>query len=160
MDTDALDRTARVIAALGAERFAKLREAGRRLRRDQAIDLAHTAMLRVTASGEKNSPPAASHAGMLATREQHGLGIAVEGQADPVATITGLLPGPAAPIGLTFREQEVLALLCQRLTDAEIAARLFLSPRTVNHHVANVLGKLGVANRREAAALAARRGLI
>ena len=73
--------------------------------------------------------------------------------------------GVASPVlrqrsELTFREQEVLALLCQRLTDAEIAARLFVSPRTVNHHVANVLGKLGVANRREAAALAARRGLV
>ena len=72
------------------------------------------------------------------------------------------LPGQPAPadVDLTFREQEVLALLCQRLTDAEIADRLFLSKRTVEHHVANILGKLGVRNRREAAALAARQGLI
>jgi non-specific serine/threonine protein kinase len=61
---------------------------------------------------------------------------------------------------LTFREQEVLALLCQRFTDAEIAARLFLSPRTASRHVGNILGKLGAANRREAAAIAARLHLI
>jgi predicted ATPase/DNA-binding CsgD family transcriptional regulator len=61
---------------------------------------------------------------------------------------------------LSFREQEVLALLCQRLTDAEIAARLFLSPRTVGRHVGNILSKLGAANRREAAALAARQNRI
>jgi DNA-binding CsgD family transcriptional regulator len=55
------------------------------------------------------------------------------------------------PRGLTAREQEVLALLGQALSDAEIAARLVLSPRTVHHHVSAVLAKLGVANRREAA---------
>jgi non-specific serine/threonine protein kinase len=61
---------------------------------------------------------------------------------------------------LTFREHEVLIFLCQRLTDAEIAQRLFLSPRTVSRHVGNILGKLGAANRREAAAIAARQRLI
>ena len=60
---------------------------------------------------------------------------------------------------LTRREREVLALLCQRQTDPEIAEALFLSPRTASNHVANILAKLGVPNRREAAALAARQGL-
>jgi DNA-binding CsgD family transcriptional regulator len=62
--------------------------------------------------------------------------------------------------GLTRREREVLALLCQRLTDPEIAARLFISPRTASSHVANVLGKLSAANRREAASIAARDRLV
>jgi non-specific serine/threonine protein kinase len=61
---------------------------------------------------------------------------------------------------LTYREQDVLALLCQRLTDPEIAERLYISPKTVGKHVSNILGKLGAANRREAAAIAARHALV
>ena len=60
---------------------------------------------------------------------------------------------------LTYRERDILALLCERLTDAEISDRLFLSKRTVEHHVSSILGKLGVANRRQAAAFAARNHL-
>ena len=55
---------------------------------------------------------------------------------------------------LTPREQEVLRLLAGGGTDREIAATLFVSRRTVNSHVANILGKLGVHSRRDAVARA------
>jgi non-specific serine/threonine protein kinase len=61
---------------------------------------------------------------------------------------------------LTFREQEVLALLCQHLTNAEIAAQLSVSPRTVGTHVEHLLDKLGAANRREAARIAVQHGWV
>ena len=60
---------------------------------------------------------------------------------------------------LTAREREVLALLAAGRTDREIADALFLSRRTVTTHTSNLFAKLGVANRTEAAALAAREGL-
>jgi DNA-binding CsgD family transcriptional regulator/tetratricopeptide (TPR) repeat protein len=64
------------------------------------------------------------------------------------------------PFGLTRREDEVLALLCDGLTNEEIAERLVLSTRTVDHHVSAVLAKLDVSSRGAAAAQARRLGLI
>ena len=55
------------------------------------------------------------------------------------------------PAGLTERQLDVLALLADGLTNGEIAARLVVSTRTVDHHVSAVLAKLGVTTRREAA---------
>jgi DNA-binding NarL/FixJ family response regulator len=69
-------------------------------------------------------------------------------------------PGENFPAGLTEREVEVLRLLARRQTDKEIAEALFLGPRTVQSHVAHILNKLGVANRREAAARADHLGLL
>jgi DNA-binding CsgD family transcriptional regulator len=51
------------------------------------------------------------------------------------------------PFGLTRREGEVLELICAEHTNAEIAAKLFLSVKTVDHHVSAVLAKLGVPTR-------------
>lgn len=61
--------------------------------------------------------------------------------------------------GLTARQVEILGLLAGGLSNAEIAARLVLSPRTVDHHVAAVFQKLDVHSRHDAAAAAARLGL-
>ena len=58
--------------------------------------------------------------------------------------------------GLTPREAEVLDLISRGATNAEIAKDLVISPKTVDHHVSAVLGKLGVGSRREAAAAAER----
>jgi NarL family two-component system response regulator LiaR len=65
----------------------------------------------------------------------------------------------AQNVDLTRREREVLDLLVQRLSDPEIAERLYIGTRTVEFHVANILGKLGVENRRDATAIAVRAGL-
>ena len=88
--------------------------------------------------------------------------LAVDLAAPPAPPASGIGRGQPATVAtdLTNRERQVLALLCERLTDPEIAARLFLSPRTVEGHVANILGKLGVSNRRDAAAVAARHVLV
>ena len=61
---------------------------------------------------------------------------------------------------LTAREREVLQLVAEGGTDREIAAALFISLRTVNTHVANILAKLGVATRRHAAAWARAHGVL
>ena len=78
--------------------------------------------------------------------------------------VRGLARGPrqttrANPAGLTSRELEVLALIAAGLQNRDIADRLVVSQRTVDHHVSAVLQKLSVRSRAEAAAAGARLGL-
>ncbi len=67
---------------------------------------------------------------------------------------------PADDHGLTAREREVLALLVEGDTNRRIAEQLFISESTAGVHVSNILGKLGVTSRTEAATVAARLGLV
>jgi DNA-binding NarL/FixJ family response regulator len=63
------------------------------------------------------------------------------------------------PRGLTRREQEILQLLAQGHSNEEISARLFISVRTVEHHVSAILGKLGASTRKGAVKEAIKLGL-
>lgn len=79
--------------------------------------------------------------------------------------VRGLPRGPRAttkanPGRLTVRQVEVVGLLAEGRTNGEIAARLYLSRRTVDNHVAAVLSRLGVAGRRDAVAIASSLGLV
>jgi DNA-binding CsgD family transcriptional regulator/tetratricopeptide (TPR) repeat protein len=66
----------------------------------------------------------------------------------------------ANPAGLTPRQMEVLGLIVGGLTNAEIADKLFVSPKTIDHHVSAILTKLEVASRHEAARAARRLGIV
>jgi pimeloyl-ACP methyl ester carboxylesterase/DNA-binding CsgD family transcriptional regulator len=95
----------------------------------------------------------------------HGDGDAVLRAVAPFLGIEGP-PVPAggsgadALGGLSAREREVLGLVAQGLSDAQIAERLVISPHTVHRHVANILAKLGLPTRAAAAAAAARAGVL
>ena len=69
-------------------------------------------------------------------------------------------PEPKTPYGLTDRELAVLRLLAVGRTNAQIGAELYISPKTAGVHVSNILRKLGVSGRVQAAALAERAGLL
>lgn len=62
--------------------------------------------------------------------------------------------------GLTARQAEILEFLSEGYSNTEIADRLFVSPRTVEHHVSAVLSKLDSSNRAEAVQAASRQGLL
>ncbi len=66
---------------------------------------------------------------------------------------------PVEALGLTSRERDVLRLVSAGRTNRQIAEELFISPKTASVHVSNILGKLGVSGRGEAAAVAHRLGL-
>jgi DNA-binding CsgD family transcriptional regulator/tetratricopeptide (TPR) repeat protein len=119
-----------------AEAWRLADEIGAELIGDAIRDLARIARLEVPSPTERTSPE-------------------VEGTVrdlDPTVDV-------ADPYGLTAREREVLALLVEGLTNRRIAEALFISESTASVHVSNIIGKLGVSNRVEAAAAALRSGL-
>ncbi|RZQ59791.1 helix-turn-helix transcriptional regulator [Amycolatopsis suaedae] len=109
--------------------------------RDAAADALRTA---TALAGKLGATPLAGAAADLARRAR----LAVGGER------------PDAPrFGLTARETEILGLVAQGRSNREIAEALFISAKTASVHVSNILGKLGVANRVEAAAQAHKHGL-
>jgi DNA-binding CsgD family transcriptional regulator len=101
--------------------------------------------------------PIADEAAALARRTR----LSLDEPAAETATGTGAA-GPEDPLarfGLTEREQEILALLAGGRSNPQIAESLFISPKTASVHVSNILAKLGVDSRVEAAAVAHRLGI-
>ena len=121
--------------------FAALRAGARGYQLKGAAQAETLRAIRAVANGEAIFGPA------IAARLQGYL------TAPPTAD-----PGDAFP-QLTERELEVLHLLAERLGNAEIAARLFLSQKTVRNYVSSILAKLHVADRAEARLLARAAGL-
>ncbi|WP_217130569.1 AAA family ATPase [Streptomyces sp. AC558_RSS880] len=103
-------------------------------------------------AGHLGAEPLARSAALLAQRARLALTPAVRDAA----------PGPADPaeaLGLTSRERDVLRLVAAGHTNRRIAGELFISPKTASVHVSNILAKLGVSGRGEAAAVAHRLAL-
>jgi DNA-binding CsgD family transcriptional regulator len=123
------------------------------------LEAARAHLLLARAFGE-SAPANAVAEARAAMRIFEGLGAASDTD-EAAAFLRGLgvraaRRGPRGLPVLTRREQEVLALLGQGLSNREMAERLFLSRKTVEHHVRSLLAKLDLGNRAEAAAYAVR----
>lgn len=99
----------------------------------------------------------------LGARAAHGLALRRLRELG-VRDLPAVRRGPRAsaranPAGLTRRETEVLALVAAGLQNSEIGARLYLSPKTVGHHLSAIYAKLGVSTRTEAARVASQLGI-
>jgi ATP/maltotriose-dependent transcriptional regulator MalT len=144
----------------GAEAAARFEEALSRFGRlGTPLDVARCRLLLARAL-ERTAPELAIAEGEQALAGLEGLG--ARRDADAAASFLRSLGVKAARSGprnlgmLTKREQEVLELVAEGLSNPEIAERLFLSRKTVEHHVARILAKLGARSRGEAAAYALR----
>jgi DNA-binding CsgD family transcriptional regulator len=119
---------------------------------DEARDRA-TELLRLAAAvaDHLGARPLADAVALLARRARLTLSRAPEPALAPT--------DPVAALGLTGREHDVLRLVAVGRTNRQIAEELFISPKTASVHVSNILAKLGVSGRGEAAAVAHRVGL-
>ncbi len=157
-DPVAWDASAEAWDALGwpyPSAYARWRAAEARLaaRGDRAA--AATALRAARDIGERlGAAPLLAEIGSLAARARIPLGEAEDLPQDDTA------PDAAVELGLTAREREVLGLVALGRTNRQIADALFISENTAGVHVSNILGKLGVGGRGEAAAVAYRLGLV
>jgi DNA-binding CsgD family transcriptional regulator len=134
--------------------YALWRQAEAQLDAGQPVTAA-AATLRAAAAAADGHAPLLAQVRALAQRARIPL------QAPPAALgETAPVPGAAAPYGLTSRELTVLRLLAEGRTNAQIGAELYISPTTARVHVSNILRKLGVTSRVQAAAVAERAGLL
>jgi DNA-binding CsgD family transcriptional regulator len=127
------------------EAEAALAERGGKARAEAALRSADEFARRVAAEPLTREVEALARRGRLDLAEEAAT-------PEPAAT------SPMDRLGLSAREQEVLALVAEGKTNRQIADELFITEKTAGHHVSNVLGKLGVASRVEAAAMAHRAG--
>jgi DNA-binding CsgD family transcriptional regulator len=128
---------------------ALLAARGQRAAATEALRQAHEISERLGAA------PLRHELELLARRARIDLVEPATGPANPP-----IEPSPADRLGLTRREQEVLALVAAGRTNRQIAEELFISVKTAGIHVSNILAKLGVASRVEAATAAHRAGLV
>ncbi len=150
---------------VSGDRDGAVRRLGRALdvftRLELPYEAARTHLLSARAYGEHERSNAVVEA-RAALSTFDGLNAAADG--DEAAAylrdldVRAARTGPRGAPLLTRREQQVLALIAQGLSNRELADRLFLTRKTVEHHVRSLLAKLGVANRTEAAAYAVRHG--
>ena len=120
------------------------------------VDASHDAIRAALAIGEPNGFHHSYLVGNLDTR----LLLGTPEQTLGLAATFPSLQTSADAITLSTREQDVLQLAMQGLTNADIAMRLFISPLTVKNHLARIYQRLGVRNRNEAVIAARSRGLI
>jgi DNA-binding NarL/FixJ family response regulator len=103
---------------------------------------------------EKEMPRAADYSIVADRRARAWL------EGDQVMRRPGTRPSPVGTMGLTPRELEVLRHVAEGRTNAQIAANLYITEKTADAHVSNILRKLGAARRTEAVAIAHRLGYI
>ncbi len=151
-DSNAWERAEKaLVAAEGPVRFgpySQLRRAELLAGSDRAAAgaLLHGAAASAAALGARHIE---RHVHELARR----IGVRLDGEQHPVDE------AGRDPTALTPREREVLRLVAEGRTNGEIGSELFISTKTASVHVSNILAKLGVSSRTEAAAIALRRGL-
>ena len=116
--------------------------------------------LRAAAAAADGHAPLLAQVRALAERARISLRSPVAGAKTPGSPPPSQTLHPKPPFGLTSRELEVLRLLAAGRTNAQIGAEMYISPKTAGVHVSNILRKLGVSGRVQAAALAERAGLL